>query len=172
MTAISILVVLLAIGLPNFSTMISNQFLASSARDFSVALSLARSQARTQKLRVTLCKSTDGTSCSTLSTDYWEDGWIMFADGNDNGSLQNGELTLQTSETLNPNVTLRAPSEFTNFISFLPDGRAAGNGQTNPPASGEFRVCDGRGADHARIIDISPIGRSRVDPAIGASACP
>ncbi len=172
MITISIGVILFTVGIPGFSALISNQVLSAEARNFSVTLALARSQARARKTQISICKSTNGTSCTTLDTDQWEDGWILFVDTSTDGLRQTTEMILRRFDGLGQSFTLRPSAEYADYVAFRADGRAFGSGDLTPPTEGSYRFCDGRGAGHARVVDISPIGRSRVDPDPGASSCP
>ena len=164
MTTVGIAMILLTIAAPNFSTMISNNTLTAQANDLFANLALARSQAKSRKQMVTVCKSNDADACSTLDTVNWEDGWVMFVDENQNGTRQDAELILRTSEGLTNATTLRADVDFSNYIAFRSDGRSIGSGSSTPPTEGDFRLCDARGAEHARVVAISPIGRAKVPP--------
>lgn len=170
MATIAISVILITIGIPGFSTLIGNQVLSAEAREFSMSLALARSQAITRKERIVLCKSTNQRFCSTSDTVHWEDGWILFVDEEPYGQRQTGERILRHRAGLDGSVTLRASAEYTNYIAF--DGRSLGSGAPEPQPAGRYRVCDARGAAQARVIEISPIGRARVSPAPGAAVCP
>lgn len=175
MITISISVILLTVGMPGFSAMIKNQVLSAEARTFSMTLALARSQAQSRKTQMVLCKSPNGTSCSRLSTDFWESGWILFVDADVDGTRDVGddaETILRHFEGRGNGFRLRPTAAYTNYIAFGLDGRAFGSGDTTPPTSGSYRFCDARGADHARTVTISPIGRSRVAQGLGAPSCP
>jgi type IV fimbrial biogenesis protein FimT len=171
-TTLSVALVLLTIAVPNFSTMINNNTLSAQSNDLVQTLALARSEALTRKATVVLCKSNDELSCSVLDSAKWEQGWIMFVDTNGNRSRQNAELLMRTWPGLAGSNSLRSDSAFTNYIAFLPDGRSIGSGNTVPPVEGEFRLCDERGKKHARVIEITPIGRAKVKEKAGADQCP
>jgi len=172
LSTVSIALILLTIGVPSFSMMIKSNTLSVQANELAMTLALARSEARTRKRTVVVCKSIDQKSCSTLDTVNWEDGWIAFVDENNNRSRADTELLLRASPSLSGSNTLRADAVFSNYIAFISDGRGIGNGDTTPPTNGDFRICDDRGADYARVVEISPIGRAKVDPALGAPLCP
>lgn len=172
MITISIAVILLVAGVPGFSTLIKNQVLSAEASNFSMTLALARSQARSQKTQISICKSVNETSCTTVDTEKWNEGWIMFIDKDADGILDNADTLLRTYPGVDASVSIGAPDAFKDYIAFVADGRALGSGSTAPPADGQFRFCDQRGAAHARVVDVSPIGRARVDPEPGAASCP
>lgn len=164
--------VLLSTAVPSFYEVMQNNRLTTQSNDFAGTLTQARSEARKRRMQVTVCKSADGTDCSTSSGVTWEDGWISFIDLDRDAEIDNDDVVLRTADALPHASTLRASAEFTEYIAYVPDGRCIGNGNTLPPAQGTFRLCDPRGADHGRQIIVSPIGRPSVNPARGVANCP
>ena len=81
--------VLLAVAIPSFTAMIKNNRLATSANAFVTAANIARSEAIKRGVRVTVCKSADGASCTT--SDDWDQGWIVFADLDNNATVDAGD---------------------------------------------------------------------------------
>ena len=77
MVTIAVLGVLLAIAVPSFSAMIRNNRSQAVANELVAALNLARAEAVKRGARVSLCPSSNGTSCSGSS---WAIGWIAFVD--------------------------------------------------------------------------------------------
>jgi type IV fimbrial biogenesis protein FimT len=78
MTSIAVLGVLLAIGVPAFSTIIRNNQIAAESGNLVSALMLARSEALTRGIRVSVCAAADEENCA--ATADWSRGWIVFAD--------------------------------------------------------------------------------------------
>lgn len=172
MTTVSIALILLMIGVPNFSTMIKSNTLSVEANELAMTLALARSEARSRKQTVVVCKSDDQESCSAAEEVHWEDGWITFVDDDGNQSRTDTELLLRATPSLSGSNTLRADPVFSDYIAFQSDGRCFGNGNTTAPTDGDFRLCDDRGAAASRRIEVSPIGKARVDPDHGTASCP
>lgn len=77
MVAVAVAGVLAAIAIPAFDSFILNNRLNAYASDFSAAARVARSEAMKRNLPVTLCKSSNGTSCVT--SEGWEQGWIVLS---------------------------------------------------------------------------------------------
>lgn len=77
MVAIVILGVLLAMAAPSFSEMMRNNRSQAAANELVSALNSARMEAIKRGQRVSLCPSSNGTSCSGAA---WQDGWIVFVD--------------------------------------------------------------------------------------------
>lgn len=73
---ISILAILSSIALPAFSDALLSSKLRSYANNFVASTHLARSEAIKRNTPVTLCVSTNGTSCGAGG---WERGWIVLS---------------------------------------------------------------------------------------------
>lgn len=86
MITLAIAAILLTIGVPSFNTLMQNSRLTTSTNDLIGALNLARSEAVTRELRVTVCKSADQATCNTSVTG-WQQGWIVFTDENSNAAF-------------------------------------------------------------------------------------
>lgn len=79
MAAIAVLGILLGIGVPAFREMLAANRMTSVANEMVTAFTVARSEARTRGIPVTVCAATaamDG--CE--DTPQWNDGWIVFTD--------------------------------------------------------------------------------------------
>lgn len=88
MVTIAIVAILSAIALPSFSNSIRNNRLATTTNEFIAAVSLARSEAVKSNRGARVCASSDGATCGT----NWSDGWIVWADANNNGTLESEEI--------------------------------------------------------------------------------
>jgi type IV fimbrial biogenesis protein FimT len=75
MIAIAILVILAGIGIPNFREMILNNRIVSHGNGLLGTLQLARSEAVTRRATITVCPSSDQTTC-TADTD-WNEGVVV-----------------------------------------------------------------------------------------------
>lgn len=77
MVAIAILAILAGLAVPAFDSLVLNSRLRTYANSFSASAQLAKSEAKKRNLAVTLCKSANGTSCT--SSGGWEQGWIVLS---------------------------------------------------------------------------------------------
>lgn len=75
MVTIAILAILLGIAVPSFNDATLGSKLGSYANNLVASINLARSEAIKRNTLMTLCVSTNGTSCAT--TGGWEQGWIV-----------------------------------------------------------------------------------------------
>lgn len=112
--------ILLAIAVPSFQTVIRNNRLSTQANEFISAVNLARSEAVTRGSRVAICKSANGTSCTT--TGDWAQGWIVFADPDNNANVNTTAEIVRVREALDGEASLTGSSDLANYISFLSNG--------------------------------------------------
>src|SRR5690349_2717570 len=85
--------VLLALAAPAFCSIGNSIKLSSMSNSLVAHLQLARSEAIKRNGRVVMCKSPDGSHCT--SAGGWEHGWIVFQDTNNNGDLDGEETIIQ-----------------------------------------------------------------------------
>ena len=77
MVALSVAAILLAIAIPSFTEITLSSKLRSMANDLVASAILARSEAIKRNALVTLCASSNGTSCA--GSGDWELGWIILS---------------------------------------------------------------------------------------------
>ena len=178
MVTIAILVILTAVAVPSFQSLIASSRLRTSISDFSTTLAQARSNAIRRGGRVTVCKSTNGTQCAT--TGDWNQGWIMFEDDSHSGSDPNVDTVASVTEK----ITLITPaqpigivvkSNNLNYVSFAADGQP--KNMTSGSYYGTIRICSTSESlsNDARASDIvlSRTGRAIIEKKTGiAAACP
>jgi type IV fimbrial biogenesis protein FimT len=70
--------IIVSLATPSFQNIIQNNRAATQSNELLAALSLARSEAVKRGARVSLCPSTNQTSCTGGTN--WADGWIAFRD--------------------------------------------------------------------------------------------
>ena len=128
MVTVAIVAILGALAAPNFQTLIQANRTRTVASEFMAMLNLARSEAARRGQPVSVCRSSDGRSCSSTGTG-WDSGWIAFVNEN-HASAQEKDLPvrdedeqiLQVRQDLPTGVTVRPNSNFTNGITFLRTG--------------------------------------------------
>lgn len=121
MVTVTILAVLAVVAAPSFNEAILGNKLASYANSFSASAQLARSEAIKRNAVVGLCRSADGTSCATAGT--FQQGWIVFADPNNNGVVDSGEKIVQVQQALSSDYHLTSDNGYS--LAFQPIGAGA-----------------------------------------------
>jgi type IV fimbrial biogenesis protein FimT len=151
MVTLAVAAILLTVGVPNFTQMIQNNRMTSAANDFLFQLNYARSEAIKRGRTVTVCRSTNGSTCNGTA---WNGGVLIFADLDGDGAVDTGEDLLRAGSTVT-GVTPTA-NGFTTNIQFTATGLTVGN------ATGYFKFCDSRGAAQARAVLVNTTGHPQV----------
>lgn len=161
MVTLALAAIILTQAVPSFNSLVQNNRLISQKNEFISTLNLARSEALKRGTRVTVCASTDQTTCDTTN---WENGWIVFSDRNADRVLDAGTgACLDTEDCL---VRVSAGLTDGNSLSAKKSGAMADTGyiQYTPrgavDAAATFTFCDKRGDDHARATNINNLGRA------------
>jgi len=68
--------VLLTLGVPSFVDVVRNNRAATNVNELTTAFSIARSESIRRGWNVSVCRSSNGATCSGA----WSDGWIVFRD--------------------------------------------------------------------------------------------
>jgi len=152
MVTLAVAAILLAMGVPNFTQVIQNNRMTSAANDFLFQLNYARSEAIKRGRTVTICRSTNGSTCNGTT---WSGGFLIFADLDGDGVVDTGEDLLRAGGSLG-GMTLNSDN-FGTSIQFASTGLTTG-----AATSGHFRFCDSRGNTFARAVLVSTTGRPQI----------
>ncbi len=158
MTAVELLftmaiaALVMALAVPNFRDFVQNNRAAEEANALVGALALARSEAVTRGVPVTVCASTDNETCAG-DTD-WSTGWIVFTDADDRGEVNDDDVVLRALPELRNGSELTATA---NFVSYAPSGFLSDGGEV----SFDLDIPDCTG-NHNRTITVNPQGRGAV----------
>ncbi|MBB1076173.1 GspH/FimT family pseudopilin [Rhodoferax sp. 4810] len=173
MVTLSVLVVLMALAVPSFQSMMASSNLSSVTNDLMTTLAQARSNAVRRGARVTVCKSANGSQCVT--TGDWEQGWIMFNDDDHSGtnaSVSTGEAITFASPATASGIVIKGNLD---YVSYAADGQSKlMNGGF---LAGRLRVCSTSAAltndARARNLVLSGTGRIVIEKQVGVDAtCP
>jgi type IV fimbrial biogenesis protein FimT len=118
--ALSLAGVLFSLAAPSMTATMDSLKLRSSSGLMPSGLHRARDQAVTRNVRVVLCKSADGVSCT--SAEGWEQGWIVFQDANGNGSREPSEAILRREVRLSAGLSVYGTGSLARSVSFEPSG--------------------------------------------------
>ncbi len=126
MTTMSIVALLVGIGVPSYRYVTTANRMSSEINGLLGDLQFARSEAIKEGLKVVVCPSTDGATCSG-ATDF-KTGWIIWPDANGNGSIDTGEGILRVQQALTSADTIdsNAATQITFNREGFADGLAAG----------------------------------------------
>jgi len=153
--------VLLGIAAPNFSDAMLNSRQVVKTNELMGALKIARSEAIKRSTRTAVCARGDDDTCG----DKWSNGFLVFVDNESMpGVIDSGEEILRVAEPIEGASWILNRARLVNtgesplqrpFIRFGP------RGTSNWRGSGFFMLCDGRGDQTARALNISLSGDPR-----------
>jgi type IV fimbrial biogenesis protein FimT len=151
MITLLVVSVVIVMGAPSMADFINDMRVSAATNDMLSFFNYARSEAAKRGQRVTVCLSSDLSTCSTLGTN-WAEGAVAFVDSDSNNQVSTGETVLRV---MNPNsgVTIYAktsagfPSDY--YFYYRPSGAAN--------SAGTLEVChSGR---KKREVSINAVGR-------------
>ena len=163
MVTVSVAAVLLAVGIPPFARLISNNRLATQTNEFVASLNAARSEAVRRGVGISLRTDSGG-------IDY-TGGWKVFLDTDLDGAAPDAADILRQSPAFAGRTTLkRVTRTVTGGVPTYADTAASvadrmfvvfnGRGANNAGNSVFFRVCDSSDtALGGRIVQVSTVGR-------------
>lgn len=162
MVTIAVMAVLLAVAVPSFRDIINNNRISSQTNELVSDLTLARSEAAKRGVPVSVCISTDRTTCTGGTN--WAAGRITFVDSNGDGvvSAASGstpaDLILRAKEALSGTVTLvSANFADASKITYLATGALDFTGISS--VEGKFTLC--KTGHKGRIVSVNAIGHIR-----------
>jgi type IV fimbrial biogenesis protein FimT len=157
--ALSLAGVLFFLAAPSMTAAMDSLKLSSASGMLLSGLHLARDQAITRNVRVVLCKSANGVSCTSVGG--WEQGWIVFHDGNANGAREPSEAILRREIRLSASLSVYGTGTLARSVSFGPSGAIRPPGGAKQ--SGTLTVCS-RSApgNEAREIVLDAGGQAHI----------
>jgi type IV fimbrial biogenesis protein FimT len=172
MTAIEMLIVVAALGLlvlvtvPGSAMLVERYRLKAASHELARGLSLARSEAIKRGSIVRLCPSANGRDCRDDGD--WSQGWLVFSDGNDDGSVQEFEL-IEAFDGPAQEVRIIGKGPVHHGAAFTLAGlMAEGDEATQSMVNGEFLVCYVGSDTNAKSVIIDEEGWVNVIPSATA----
>lgn len=96
MITIAIAAILASLALPSFSSSLQSNRVATTSNEFLASVAYARSEAMRNNRGAVMCPSSDRSTCGGT----WQDGWIVWADQNANGTRETAEPVLRSQTAL------------------------------------------------------------------------
>ncbi len=163
-TLLEVLVVLALLGIlvgmaaPAMSDLRVRHQLQAQAEGFLDSLVLARSEALRRQQRISLCAQARNGGCD--ADGQWQQGWLVFVDGNDNGLHDAGEALIEAHAALPPGLSLGATSTVKTYFSYGPEGRSAtANGAF---MAGTWRFCRASSDAGWKVVS-NALGKPRIE---------
>jgi type IV fimbrial biogenesis protein FimT len=164
---IAISAILLAVGVPMFSTFVDRNRVAAEVNELIADLALTRSEALARRARVGMCASTSPTAAEpACAAGAWGTGWIVYLDnGATIGTRDVGEEIIRVHTpgaagiTVTPNLALTGVYVTSDGTVFDSSNAALGAMGTADPL--RFNVA-GAEDSNRRTVCINATGRARV----------
>jgi type IV fimbrial biogenesis protein FimT len=160
LVTMAIVTILAVMAIPSFQDSIERNAREAAMLDLMGAIAFGRSEAVSQSKKVSLCRSTDQSTCAASTAGDWDDGWIIFSDMGVAGTLNIGDVLLQVHGPSNDQnvITLKTSTNgnFTgDFLQFDEDGFL-----NNTTTGAYLKICDHDNvAAKARAIWLANTGR-------------
>jgi len=187
MVTLVIIGIVAVIGGPSLKTIIQGSQVVASSNELVSGLHAARSKAIRLNKKVTICSSTNGTSCSQAVK--WQNGWIVFVDANGDRAgtgvvcskladiktdclLRAHEAVDAVDKRLSITGTLDSNSQSIKWFTFTSRGLPKDAGS---PRSGSFSVCSYDPSNNivgSRAVILSVPGRVRISDNAAVISCP
>lgn len=157
MVTLAVAAILLAAAVPSFSALLQNNRAAAQVNELVAAIHAARGEAIKRGFPVTVCASSNQSSCSGGSS--WTSGWIVFQDQVATGSPQT-PLGADDARWVKVWYALEGQSTLSGTASYLrfhPNGTASWAGGEGASRSFTLNVprCTG---DQRREVSINRLG--------------
>jgi type IV fimbrial biogenesis protein FimT len=159
--------ILAAIGAPSYLYVTTSNRISAEINGLLGDMQFARSEAVKEGQTVTVCSSSNGTSCS--GSPAWQNGWIVFLDANGNQQVDAGETILRVQSAFSGTATFVArvatyAAATYNRMGYAPTGSATTitinlHNSTNV-------------SDYTRCLAITPVGTPATEKfGFGAPLC-
>jgi type IV fimbrial biogenesis protein FimT len=164
--AMTVLAIVASVALPSFSSLMINNRSVALAEEFSGALQFARAEAVKRNKLVTICASSDGSSCGN----DWSEGFIAVVDSAatesaDDIDIDSAADVLRVWDNLGEGAVITSPADV-SFVRYTSAGRLAKIG--SPPFTFTTSVVGCEKGGGAKTFSISLAG----SVSVMRSACP
>jgi len=160
MVTLLVMTIVTTIAFPNMKNAVRSYQLTSKANVIVNVLNRARGEAAKRGLRVTICSSTNGTSCAAANKNNWHQGWIVFVDADDDVAVSSGEEIIQYVPADSEYTLVLAGT--TNYLSFVSSGIPKTAGYSWWAGNITVRRVNDLATDPARQVVISRAGNVSV----------
>ncbi len=158
---VAILGIMASIAVPSYSTFIIQNRQSAAYNNLVGMISMARIEAIKRSQVVTLCISSNQTTCDATSATDWNNGWIVFTDMNGDGLVTSaaaagdtGDTVLRVERASAPALTITSEN-FGARLTIAPRGRLR--------TQGTFVICDNTGnAENAKALNLWVTGLGRL----------
>jgi len=169
--AVGVAGIVMGIAIPSFQSSIKNNRITSETNRLVSDIQLARSEAMKRNTRVILCRSATPTAATPTcsgTANTWSTGWLVFASGDANNTYESTTDTLlKVAQPVAGSITIRTNNTSNNNLEFNADASTNEIGST-----ARFSICDERGINYGKQLDVPPVGRPRLKSAVSSCTNP
>ncbi len=162
--ALAIMSALFGLAVPSFARFVAEQKLLGEARRLSEGITLARSEAVKRNGHVVICAATPAKTCT--EDHDWHEGWVMFADGDGNATIDEGDAVLSRDGRAEAGVSMVGNRPVDHYLRFNYTGQA--RLVSGALQMGTIEVCKTGFAGYRLVLANS--GRTRIERT--AAPCP
>ena len=166
----AIVAILAGIGIPSFKYVTTSNRIAAEINGLLGDLQFARSQAVKEGQSVTVCSSSNGTSCTGAGAGTaWQHGWIVFLDANGNKQVDAGEQIIRIQPAFSGTDTFVAVNAALYAVTYNRMGYAP----TGLAANTTINLHDSTNKSAwTRCLQITPVGTPVTEKyGVGTPAC-
>jgi type IV fimbrial biogenesis protein FimT len=153
MLSLAIATIAMTIGVPAFKSLGARGQLTAEINSLVRHLHLTRSYAIKTGINHVLCPSADGVAC--LGSSQWDQGYILFQDGNRDGVRDPGEELMQTYRSTSGIAIGMQSTRGRIQVTYRQDGFSVGSNLT-------LTFCDPEKGIPPKAVILSNTGRTRV----------
>jgi type IV fimbrial biogenesis protein FimT len=117
--------ILMAIAIPSYRYVTNANRIAAEVNGLLGDLQFARAEAIKEGQTVTACVSNNGATCAGAGVSTWQNGWIVFADANNDHAVDGGDTVLRVQSAFSGTDTFVA-TPATGYLTFNREGFASG----------------------------------------------
>src|ERR1700683_3152880 len=121
LAVIALISLLMAMGVPSYRYVTNRNRISAEVNGLLGDLQYARLEAIKEGQTVSVCVSSNSTTC--LASSAWQNGWIVFSDVNGNGQLGAGDTILRVQTPFSATDTFAASNNI-EWITFNREGFA------------------------------------------------
>jgi type IV fimbrial biogenesis protein FimT len=161
MIGIALAAIIVSMAAPSFNSAMKNNKIVAETNEIIADINFARSEAVKRSNRVVLCRSAspshNSPTCGGTASN-WSSGWLVFADTDaDNTYNAANDILIRIGNPADKTVTIKTNNTADQELVYNPDGTINTGGNI-----AVFAICDDRGKDHGRQVQISATGRPRL----------
>ena len=147
----TVIAVIALVTAPSLSGLLQSHQIGTAATELARGLSLAKTEADKRHSTVRVCPSSDGMSCRQDGD--WNRGWLVFSDGNGDGSPQEIER-IRAYDPPNEKIRIKSSGAITDVVAFT----VAGLVKNNNSEKGEFTICHVDSRSKSKKIQVDSEG--------------